>query len=214
MMTATTSTVCSACVGAPHLTRGDSSSELHVLLVGFYCPLIRFIPQNASILDIVCPAGMEASMGKSALRVLGVCAGALCAALGILGMFLPVLPTTPFLLLAGFLFARSSKRMEAWLTSTKAWKTYVLPFKVKQAIPRKTKARILIVSFVVMAISAFFVRNLSGINFVVWLILGLVYFWLLYLMFVRIPTEESKGKKSQAAHVSQGDLAQSSSDNV
>ncbi len=153
-------------------------------------------------------------MGKSALRVLGVCAGALCVALGILGMFLPVLPTTPFLLLAGFLFARSSKRMEAWLTSTKAWKTYVLPFKVKQAIPRKTKARILIVSFVVMAISAFFVRNLSGINFVVWLILGLVYFWLLYLMFVRIPTEESKGKKSQAAHVSQGDLAQSSSDNV
>ncbi len=46
MMTATTSTVCSACVegsacvGAPYLTRGDSSSELHVLLVGFYCPLI------------------------------------------------------------------------------------------------------------------------------------------------------------------------------
>lgn len=125
---------------------------------------------------------------KKIVRILGIPIGLLCATLGIVGMFIPVLPTTPLLLLAGFLFARSSTRLEKWLTSTKAWKTYVKPFVEKQTIPATTKARILIVSFVIMGISAFAVKDIPGINFVVWVILELVMLWLFYLMFLRIPS--------------------------
>ena len=127
-------------------------------------------------------------MGKLIIRIVCIPLGCICAALGIIGMFVPVLPTTPFLLLAGFLFARSSKRLNTWLTSTRAWKTYVQPFVEKRAIPAATKARILIVSCAVMAISAYAVKGIAGINFVVWFTLELVLLWLLYLMFVRIPS--------------------------
>ncbi|MEG0071804.1 MAG: DUF454 family protein [Raoultibacter sp.] len=102
---------------------------------------------------------------------------------GVVGVFIPVLPTTPLLLLATFLFAKSSPRCHAWILSTKVYRRYVLPFKEAGGIPASTKVRILTVSFVVMGISAYLVPR-----WYIWLVLGLVAAWLVYLMCLRIPT--------------------------
>ncbi|MEG0217101.1 MAG: YbaN family protein [Raoultibacter sp.] len=104
-------------------------------------------------------------------------------AIGVVGVFVPVLPTTPLLLLATFLFAKSSPRCHAWLLSTKVYRRYVLPFKEAGGIPASTKVRILTLSFVVMGISAYLVQR-----WYIWLVLGLVAAWLVYLMCLRIPT--------------------------
>lgn len=130
-------------------------------------------------------------MKNPAIRGLMAAAGVLCAVVGIVGMFVPVLPTTPLLLLAGFLLARSSKRLNAWLEGTRAYQAYVIPFKENKGIALKMKVRILCVSFAVMAVSAFAVRNIETWNIVVWIVLALVSCWLLYLMSFRIPTLEA-----------------------
>lgn len=110
------------------------------------------------------------------------CAWIACIA-GCIGVFIPVLPTTPFLLLATFLFAKSSPRCHAWIQSTGIYRKYVIPFKEEGGIPASVKVRILAVSFLLMGISAFLVQR-----WYIWLVLGLVALWLLYLMCIRIPT--------------------------
>jgi uncharacterized membrane protein YbaN (DUF454 family) len=120
-------------------------------------------------------------------RVVLFALGWLCFILGAVGIFVPVLPTTPFLLLATFLFANSSPRIHAWIQSTGIYKRYVLPFKESGGIPLGQKVRILIISFAVMGLSAWAVPKIY-----VWIILGAVALWLIYLMFVRIPTVPRK----------------------
>ncbi len=105
--------------------------------------------------------------------------------LGFLGMFVPVLPTTPFLLLATFLFANSSPRCHAWIMKTKMYKLYVKPFKENGGIPFKRKIHILGASYTVMGISAILVQKP-----LVWIILAGVAVFLLWLMCYRIPTIE------------------------
>ncbi len=104
-------------------------------------------------------------------------------ALGCVGIAVPVLPTTPLLLLATFLFAKSSPRLHAWICSTKVYRGYVGAFKKAGGIPPGTKARILFVSFLLMGISAWAVQKV-----VVWVVLGCVAVFLLWLVLVRIPT--------------------------
>ena len=113
--------------------------------------------------------------------------------LGFTGIFIPVLPTTPFLLLAAFLFTKSSPRMSAWLQDTKAYKQYVEPFKSSGGIPLRTKIRALAISYTVLIISAI----LAPLWFVR-LILAAVALFLLWLMMFKIPTIDEEKAKAAA----------------
>ncbi|MEH0165009.1 YbaN family protein [Roseateles microcysteis] len=74
-----------------------------------------------------------------ALRVLWLLAGLAALVLGIVGIFVPLLPTTPFVLLAAFCFARASKRCEAWLLSHKTFGPMVRNWRARRAIPLRAK---------------------------------------------------------------------------
>lgn len=106
-----------------------------------------------------------------------------CLGIGAIGVVIPVLPTTPLLLLAGFLFARNSPRLHRWMASTKLYKSYVVPFKESGGIAPAKKARILVISLGALAVSAFLVQKP-----IVWAILSCCALFLLYLVLIRIPT--------------------------
>ena len=59
------------------------------------------------------------------MRLVYLTIGFISLGLGIIGIPLPILPTTPFLLLSMACFAKSSKRFETWLYQTKLYQTYV-----------------------------------------------------------------------------------------
>lgn len=74
------------------------------------------------------------------VRPLWMLLGVTCVGLGVLGLALPLLPTTPFLLLASYAFARSSPRLHAWLLSHSRLGPLVDDWQRFGAISRRAKA--------------------------------------------------------------------------
>jgi uncharacterized membrane protein YbaN (DUF454 family) len=71
-------------------------------------------------------------------------AGVLSVGLGVLGIFVPLLPTTPFLLLAAGCFVRSSPRLYAWLLNHKWFGSYIRHYREYKAIPLRAKITVLV----------------------------------------------------------------------
>lgn len=78
--------------------------------------------------------------------------GCLGLALGALGAALPLLPAFPFLMLSAFCFARSSKRLNDWFLSTTLYKNHLESFVKGKGMTAKTKARIIAIVTVTMAV--------------------------------------------------------------
>ncbi|WP_324734090.1 YbaN family protein [Pseudomonas paeninsulae] len=83
--------------------------------------------------------------------------GWLCVVLGVIGVFLPVLPTTPFLLLAAACFVRSSKRFYLWLVLHPRLGPWVRDYLDGQGIPRKAKVYSISLMWLSIALSCYLV---------------------------------------------------------
>ena len=81
---------------------------------------------------------------------------------GALGSLIPVLPTAPFLLLAAFCFARSSKKLDRWFKNTKLYKDNLEDFVAGRGMTMKAKVRIMVTVTLLMSIG-FIMMGLKGI---------------------------------------------------
>ena len=95
-------------------------------------------------------------MNKAA-RYLLIAAGTLAVGLAVLGIFLPILPTTPFLLLAAFLYARSSERFLRWLLTNRLFGAYIDNYRRGLGIPRREKILTISAVWLTIGFSALYV---------------------------------------------------------
>lgn len=91
------------------------------------------------------------------MRYILVTIGLIFTALGLLGAVLPLLPTTPFLLVAVICFARSSKRFHHWLVNTKIYKEYVENFYLHRGYTLRQKFKLLLSLYIVIGFSIYMV---------------------------------------------------------
>ncbi|SHE38528.1 hypothetical protein SAMN02745753_00188 [Marinomonas polaris DSM 16579] len=100
-------------------------------------------------------------------RILYLMLGWFSLITGIIGIFLPLLPTTPLVLLAAWCFSRSSVRFHTWLMEHKFFGPIVRDWQSSDGIPRKARNRAIIFMWAGMAISIFIVSRL-------WATIGLI----------------------------------------
>ena len=84
---------------------------------------------------------------------------ALCVSMGTLGMFLPILPTTPFLLLAIWLFMRSSKKGVKMILGNRLMAPYVKSYFSRNGIPKAKLKRILLSLWFTLAATMLIYHN-------------------------------------------------------
>lgn len=115
-------------------------------------------------------------------RVIFSVLGLLCLCLGTIGVFLPILPTTPFYLATLFFFANSSQRLHDWFIGTKLYHKHLESFVQKRGMMMKTKLSILVsvtllmgIGFFLMACKALWIP--CGILVAVW-VAHVLYFFL------------------------------------
>lgn len=101
--------------------------------------------------------------------------GILCTVLGFLGIILPVLPTTPFLLLASFLFLKSSKRLNHWINHHPVFGQYISDYQKYRGVDRKNKIRALVFTWLTMAFSIYKVSAIPLKIMLLCLLLGVTY---------------------------------------
>ena len=95
-------------------------------------------------------------ISKKGLKIIYVVLGSISLALGTLGIFLPLLPTTPLYLLTAWLYMRSSEKLYTKVMNNKYFGGIVRSFQQDKSIPLKAKISIVLLLWCTILFSAFF----------------------------------------------------------
>jgi uncharacterized membrane protein YbaN (DUF454 family) len=120
---------------------------------------------------------------KKIVKPLLIALGFISLGLGLVGIVLPVLPTTPFLIFTAFCFARGSTRFHTWFVRTKLYKNHIDDFVKTKSMTVKTKATVLISVSILLPLSMYFVNQLHAR-----ILMGLVLAWHWWYFMFRVKT--------------------------
>lgn len=118
--------------------------------------------------------------------------GTVFVVLGVVGVLLPIVPTTPFLLLAAFCYAHSSERFYLWLLTNRFFGNYIRDWREKKGFTVRVKIWIISVMASTMGASTYFVPiTLVRVLLIVTGIGVAIYIW-------RLPTKEENALEKDA----------------
>lgn len=105
--------------------------------------------------------------------------------IGMIGVVIPVLPTTPFLILSSFFFAKSSPKFHNWLRNTQIFKNYAEDFIRDRSMTLKRKIKLMMLSDFMLAFPLFILDNIYIRIFII-----LVIFFKYYYFIFQIKTNK------------------------
>ena len=103
--------------------------------------------------------------------------GMVFTGIGMIGIVLPVLPTTPFLLAAMFFFTKSSTRAKVWFEGTKIYQNHLDAFVTKGAMTLRTKVMLLSFASMMLLIAFLMMNNIYGRIVIVLLVIFKYYYF-------------------------------------
>lgn len=125
---------------------------------------------------------------KRIINGLCVVSAFICVGLGIVGIILPILPTTPLFVAAACFFAKGSKRFHRWFLNTTIYKKYIESAVKNGTMERKAKRKMILTLMVVFGAGIFFSPMIAKI---IILIVAAIHF---YVLIFRIKSVEQMDK--------------------
>ncbi|MGD6729864.1 MAG: YbaN family protein [Pleomorphochaeta sp.] len=116
-------------------------------------------------------------MSIYAYKLILIILGFISLILSIIGIVIPILPTTPFLLLSAFCFFKGSKKLDQWFKNTALYKKHVDAFIEDKEMDLKSKISTILTLTILFSIGFFFAKNLI----VVRIILAII--WIIHILY-------------------------------
>lgn len=129
------------------------------------------------------------------MKCIWIIMGFLFLGAGVLGVFLPLLPTTPFLLVTVFCFAKGSKRLHTWLLSTALYQNHVKQFNENRSMTLKAKIIILAFASSMLAAGFYFSNNLYA-RITIIMLIGIKYYVFIFKIKTTPSPENENGTPS------------------
>ena len=101
------------------------------------------------------------------VRILYILGGSISLGLGILGIFIPGLPTTPFVLLSAALYAKSSEKLYNWLLENKYLGPRIKSYQRQKGVTLKGKYKIIALMWTMVLISSFLIINIMTVRIII-----------------------------------------------
>lgn len=111
------------------------------------------------------------------MKILYLIIGGISLVLGLIGIVLPVLPTTPFLLLTSFCFSKGSKRFHHWFTNTSLYKKHLDDFVKNRSMSLKTKISLLATASTMLLFPLILINHMVMRIFIVFLYIFKYYYF-------------------------------------
>ena len=114
------------------------------------------------------------------IRLMWISLGSIFVAIGTIGIFVPGLPTTVFMLLAGACYVRSSDKLYNWLIKNKTFGKYIKDYREGKGMPKRAKflALLMMTTFVSLAVLPFSPISIPNVMVrIVVLLIGLIGFY-------------------------------------
>ena len=122
----------------------------------------------------------------SLLKIFYVILGFISLGLGLIGIILPILPTTPFLLLTSFCFVKGSDKFDKWFKGTKIYKNHLESFEKNRSMTLKTKLTILLTADIMLLFPLILSKSIHLKIFIVILMMFKFYYFIFRIKTVKV----------------------------